>query len=228
MSWAQGTAFLNASERLQSKTDPNAIQLLVTPFNSANEDIPKSTLGIDRTKHDMHSAGSIPPYVMVIAPTVLQPKSTGYVELRTNDPRDHPVIDPRYLSHDDDLALLLEAWNYVHHKLLKTEAMSQIIKQSVVDDSIAKNGITAESQEYAVAKIKRDVISVYHASCTCKMGPDSDSMAVLDPSTLKVKTFVNLRVVDCSSFPDIPAANTNLAAIMIGERAADLIFKESV
>ena len=55
------------------------------------------------------------------------------------------------------------------------------------------------------------------------MGPDSDPMSVLDPRTLSVRKVSNLRVADCASFPDIPAANTNLPAIMIGERCADLI-----
>jgi len=55
------------------------------------------------------------------------------------------------------------------------------------------------------------------------MGPESDPMSVLDPNTLSVRKVTNLRVADASAFPDIPAGNTNLPAIMIGERAADLI-----
>jgi choline dehydrogenase len=55
------------------------------------------------------------------------------------------------------------------------------------------------------------------------MGPDDDPMSVLDPRNLCVRKVTNLRVADCSSMPDIPAANTNLPAIMIGERCADLI-----
>jgi choline dehydrogenase len=55
------------------------------------------------------------------------------------------------------------------------------------------------------------------------MGPDSDPLSVLDPRTLKVRKVEGLRVADCSSMPDIPAGNTNLPAIMVGERCADLI-----
>ena len=55
------------------------------------------------------------------------------------------------------------------------------------------------------------------------MGPDDDPMSVLDPRTLGVRKVTNLRVADCASMPDIPAANTNLPAIMIGERCADMI-----
>lgn len=187
----------------------------------------KKNFGVDSKIHEMQPISSMPQYMITFLPSLLQPKSTGYIELRTNNPNDHPVIEPRYLSHPDDVALLLEAWRYCA-RVANSKAMESVIDHLLVDETVAKNGVTVDSDEYAIAKIKRDMITIYHASCTCKMGPDSDPMAVLDPSTLKVKTFANLRVVDCSSFPDLPAGNTNLPAIVLAERAADLIFRESL
>jgi choline dehydrogenase len=67
-----------------------------------------------------------------------------------------------------------------------------------------------------------NVLTQHHSSGTCKMGPDSDPMAVVDQSC-RVHGFDNLMVVDASIMPDVVRANTNASTIMIAEKAADLI-----
>ena len=62
----------------------------------------------------------------------------------------------------------------------------------------------------------------YHPVGTCKMGPDSDAMAVVD-AQLRVKGIAGLRVADASIMPTLIGGNTNAPSIMIGEKAADLI-----
>ena len=62
----------------------------------------------------------------------------------------------------------------------------------------------------------------YHPVGTCKMGPDSDPMAVVD-AQLRVKGIASLRVADASIMPTLIGGNTNAPSIMIGEKAADLI-----
>lgn len=64
--------------------------------------------------------------------------------------------------------------------------------------------------------------TIYHPSGTCKMGPASDKMAVVD-AQLQVHGITNLRVIDASIMPTIVSGNTNVPTIMIAERAADLI-----
>jgi choline dehydrogenase len=64
--------------------------------------------------------------------------------------------------------------------------------------------------------------SAYHPSCTCKMGPDSDPMAVVD-AECRVYGVERLRVVDASIMPSIPSCNLNAPTIMLAEKAADLI-----
>src|SRR3546814_8525295 len=68
--------------------------------------------------------------------------------------------------------------------------------------------------------IRNSANSIYHPVGTCRMG--TDPMAVVDPQ-LRVRGVDNLRVVDASVMPTIVSANTNAAAMMIGERAADLL-----
>ena len=72
--------------------------------------------------------------------------------------------------------------------------------------------------------LKQNVRTSHHLSGTCKMGPDSDDMAVVNQYG-KVHGFDNLRVADASVMPDCVRANTNVPTMMIGERIADFILK---
>lgn len=83
-------------------------------------------------------------------------------------------------------------------------------------------GSHVKSDEEIDAFIRQKADSAYHPSCTCKMGQDSDSTAVVDPQT-KVIGIENLRVVDASIMPSIVSGNLNAPTIMIAEKAADII-----
>ena len=72
------------------------------------------------------------------------------------------------------------------------------------------------------AFVRRNVVGVWHVSCTCKMGSADDPMAVTD-SAGRVHGVGGLRVVDASVMPAVPRANTNLPTIMIAEKMADTI-----
>ena len=75
------------------------------------------------------------------------------------------------------------------------------------------------------AFVRKAVIGVWHASCSCRMGSPSDPMAVVDERG-QVIGVDGLRVIDASIFPIIPCANTNLPAIMLAERMSDLIIED--
>ncbi len=74
--------------------------------------------------------------------------------------------------------------------------------------------------------IKDAVLGHYHASCTCRMGAQSDPGAVTDPSA-RVHCVEGLRVADASIMPSVPCANTNIPTIMIGEKVAATILAET-
>lgn len=76
------------------------------------------------------------------------------------------------------------------------------------------------------AFVRKAAVGVWHASCSCRMGSDSDPMAVLD-ERCRVRGVAGLRVVDASVFPTIPSANTCIPTIMVAERVSDLILEES-
>src|SRR5262249_2239064 len=123
-------------------------------------------------------------------------------------------IDPNYLSAPEDLANLLTGAKFLR-RLAATPTFAATIAEEL------KPGPACASDEALIADIRARAYSVFHPCGTCRMGPDPDS-AVVD-AKLKVHGFEGLRVVDASVFPTIPSANTNAPAMMVGERAAELM-----
>lgn len=74
-------------------------------------------------------------------------------------------------------------------------------------------------------QLRTYTMTIYHPAGTCKMGPDTDPEAVVDPG-LRVRGISNLRVIDASIMPDIVSGNTNAPTLMIGEKGADLVKKD--
>ena len=68
----------------------------------------------------------------------------------------------------------------------------------------------------------RQATTFSHISCTCKMGPDSDPMAVVDQTGV-VYGLENLRIVDASIMPDLVRNAINPTVIMLGQKIADQI-----
>jgi choline dehydrogenase-like flavoprotein len=145
---------------------------------------------------------------------VLRPHSRGTVGLDSNDPRDPPRIDPNFLSDERDLKLLVKG----------AQTQQRIIESRPFDQFRGK--MLYPTQIDDAAGLERDIRcradTQYHPIGTCKMGPDSDSTAVVD-AQLRVRGVGALRVADASIMPTIVGGNTNAATIMIAEKAVDLI-----
>ena len=145
---------------------------------------------------------------------VLRPYSRGTVGLASLDPRDAPVIDPRFLSDERDLQLLLKG-GQIQQRIIESKPFDAIrgpmLYPTRIDDPA---GMAAD--------IARRADTQYHPVGTCKMGPDNDPLAVVD-AQLRVRGVGGLRVVDASVMPTVIGGNTNAPTIMIAEKAADLI-----
>ncbi|MBB1336579.1 GMC family oxidoreductase [Pseudoalteromonas sp. SR44-2] len=149
--------------------------------------------------------------------SIMRPKSRGTITLADNNSRSAPLIDPNYLSHPDDLTVMLAG-------LKKTLA----IMQSNTFDNIRGKmlyPLDINNDEQLIEFIRQTADTEYHPVGTCKMG--QDSMAVVD-TNLRVHGVSNLRVVDASIMPTIITGNTNAPVIAIAEKAADLIKHENV
>jgi choline dehydrogenase len=100
-------------------------------------------------------------------------------------------------------------------KISQTEPLRSLITREVKPDN-------PKSDEEILEFCRNNGATIFHPTGTCQMGSESNPMAVLD-SLLKVRGVQGLRVVDCSAMPTVPSGNTNWPAVMLGERAADLI-----
>ena len=92
----------------------------------------------------------------------------------------------------------------------------------IIDEITAPAPADLETDDALDGWLRRNISTSYHISGTCKMGPDSDPMAVVD-NRLRVRGVSNLRVADASIMPDVVRANTNVTTMMIGERVADFL-----
>ena len=109
------------------------------------------------------------------------------------------------------LARALDGPAVLRKFLIETLVMEGVSLQDVLTDD-----------DKLEAFVRKAAVGVWHASCTCRMGADSDPMAVTDPAG-RVRGVEGLRVIDASVFPVVPCANTNFPVLMTAEKMADAI-----
>ena len=143
-------------------------------------------------------------------------KSTGELRLQSPDLQVQPVLDYRYLEDEFDRRRMRELVRR-GVQLVEHEDFEPIIAERI-EPTDAELASDEALNEYLL----REVTTGQHISGTCKMGPASDPMAVVDQHG-HVHGLQNLRVVDASIMPDCIRANTNVTTMMIGERIADFI-----
>jgi choline dehydrogenase len=147
-----------------------------------------------------------------------RPKSRGSIRIGSSDASAAPVIEPNYLSAPEDMAELLAGV-----RLIRRIAGQPAIR-ALIDEEIKPGSSVAREPELE-ADIQARAGSIFHASCTCRMGPDPRD-AVVD-NRLRVHGLAGLRVIDASIFPDITSGNTNAPTLMVAEKGAAMLLEDS-
>ncbi len=150
-----------------------------------------------------------------IASWVQRPESSGWVNIKSADPFEKPVIQPNYLSAPEDQRIAVDGIR-LSRKLMHSKELRPYFDAEVYP------GDKFQSFEELLEVARNRGNTAYHLVGTCRMGPKSDPTAVVDKN-LKVYGFKNLRVVDASIMPMIPSSNVNAAVLMIAEKVASEI-----
>jgi choline dehydrogenase len=148
----------------------------------------------------------------------LRPQSRGSVTLRSNNYTDPPIIQPSLLCSSQDIPVQLSGLKMVR------EIMDYFAANSgwLGDEYLPGPNVTTDQQ--LINYINQASVPDFHYVGTCKMGPDTDPQAVVDPQ-LRVKGVSGLRVADASIMPFVTSGNTNAPSMMIGSRCADFILQ---
>lgn len=151
---------------------------------------------------------------------LLRPKSTGSVRLASRYPHDKPVIDPNFFADPYDMRTLIAGFREAR-RIFSQPALAPMTGAEIEPGSACRSDAEIDHA------LRRIVNTAYHPTGTCKMGPDSDPMAVVD-TRLRVRGLSGLRVVDASVMPHIPSGNTSAPTMMIAERASRFILEDAL
>ncbi len=151
----------------------------------------------------------------------VRPTSRGYLRLRSRDPNDKPLIQPNYLSTDEDKRIAAESIR-VARKIVAQPALQRFHPSEYLPGPSVRN-----DDETALVKAAGDIgTTIFHPVGTAKMGRVEDPMAVVD-ERLRVIGIEGLRVIDASIMPTITSGNTNSPTIMIAEKGATMMIEDA-
>jgi choline dehydrogenase-like flavoprotein len=159
----------------------------------------------------------VPQYGFGMTPNVPRPQSVGRMWLVDADPATKPALDFRYFTDPDgyDEQTIVDGLK-IAREVAATEPFKSWIAREIAP------GPAVQSDEELSAYGRAVHHTVYHPAGTCRMGADTDELAVVDPE-LRLRGFSNVRVADASVLPVMTTVNPVVTVLLIGERAADLL-----
>jgi choline dehydrogenase len=167
-------------------------------------------------KRPLMNPDPFPGFLLGVQPT--RPTSRGHLEIRSADPAAPPAIHPNYLATDKDRQEMVEGAKLMR-QFAETMALGAVIETEIAP------GPAVQTDEEVLEDCRQRAGTVFHPVGTCCMGPDP--MRDVVDARLRVHGLKNLRVVDASIFPTLTSGNTNAPAIMVGEKAADMILSDN-
>ena len=176
---------------------------------SQSNDVMLHSMGI----FNVMTGETLPEQTARIACALDLPDGSGWLRLASADPTVQPTFNYRYFHNDNDIRRMRDAVRLAS-KLLESDAY-----KNMSDGRISPTDEMLANDEALDHWIRHSIGSSRHVSGTCKIGPDSDPMAVVDQQC-RVKGVKGIWVADSSVIPQVTRANTNATAVMIGERVA--------
>jgi choline dehydrogenase len=147
-----------------------------------------------------------------------RPTSRGHIRLRTARAEDHPAITANAYSTNNDVEEMLAAVKFLR-RIMAQPAIAPLVKEEL------RPGPEVVTDEAMIDDFRSRSGTVYHPSCTCRMGPDA-SASVVDAG-LRVHGVGRLRVIDASAFPNIISGNTNAPAMLMGWKGAEAVLADA-
>ena len=197
MAASLGTGFLKTEEHLETPD----IQFHIQPWSA------------DKPADGPHKFSAFTASVLQ-----LRPESAGHLKLKSARMEDHPEIHPNYLDTDLDCKTIVKGIQ-IARKIAQTDPL----KGHITEEHAPGAHVAFDDEQATLDWARKTAVTIYHPTGTCKMGVDDRS--VVDPR-LRVHGIEGLRVADASIMPQIVSGNTNAPAIMIGEKASDLILED--
>lgn len=172
--------------------------------------------GADR--YSRSKSGGIDPFSgFTLGGFKLYPRSRGSIHIASADPAQFPAIQPNYLMHEEDRETAVRIL-----RLIRKVAAQPALRQVIVAEQ--RPGPDVSEAGDLLDYVRETGQTAWHTVGTCRMGPAGN--CVVD-ARLRVHGLQGLRVVDASVLPTIPSSNTNAAAIMVGEKGADMVLEDA-
>ena len=190
---------------------------LATGFLKTREDLetPDIQFHVQPLSAENPGKGADPFSAFTMSVCQLRPESKGEIRLTSADSKAYPKIIPNYLSTEVDCRTAVAGVG-IARKIARCAPLTSKISEEFRPNA----DLPIDDYDATLDWVRNNTASIYHPTGTCKMG--QDKMAVVDEA-LRVRGIQGLRVADCSIMPEIVSGNTNAPAIMIGEKASDII-----
>ena len=190
---------------------------LATGFMKTREDVetPDIQFHVQPLSADNPGRGADEFSAFTMSVCQLRPESRGEIKLAGPDPKAYPKIHPNYLSTETDCRTIVAGVN-----IARRISRHAPLTSKISEEYRPHPDLDIEDYDATLDWARNNSASIYHPTGTCKMGEGPNT--VVDHE-LRVHGIAGLRVADCAIMPEIVSGNTNAPAIMIGEKASDLI-----
>jgi choline dehydrogenase len=213
---AAGVAHAHLFTKLEPDSRRTQIQVAFTPLAlvGANAEDTKAERLSGSGTHDVTAMQILDRSTVTAHVILLHPRSRGVLELRSANPEAPPVIRHQLFADERDLPELVAGCRRV-----RTVFDTSPLREHVVSEALPGADVKTDDEWEFYLRSENSHTGM-HPAGTCRMGNGID--AVVDPE-LRVREVEGIRVADTSVMPELTSGNTNAPAIMIGEKAADLV-----